>query len=123
MLVVEPEYGPGVVISARSSFESYRAYELIHDNRDRERQGLAMRKMYRTISPWVTENPILMHVRRADEKAVKTAVDQCADVGFEMVIMTFGSGFNIEDSSKSNWNSFSLFWIQLRQKRLNLVYS
>jgi hypothetical protein len=104
MLVVEPKHGPGVIIPSGKSFETYRIYELIHDNNDRERQGLALRKMYRTISPWVMENPILMHVRRADDKAVKTAIDQCADVGFEMVIMTFGSGFNIEDSSKSNWN-------------------
>jgi hypothetical protein len=103
MLVVEPKYGPGVKIAAGDQFESYRVYELIHDSPDRERQGLALRKMYRTISPWIAENPILMHVRRADDKSVKTAIDQCADVGFEMVIMTFGSGFNIEDSSATNW--------------------
>jgi len=30
-------------------------------------------------------------------EAVKTAVDQCADVGFEMVILTFGSGFDVEN--------------------------
>ena len=52
--------------------------------------------MYRTIAPWVTENPILMHVRSARPEAVKLAVDQCAETGFEMVIMTFGSGFNFE---------------------------
>jgi hypothetical protein len=28
---------------------------------------------------------------------VKLAIDQCADAGFEMVIMTFGSGFNLEN--------------------------
>jgi hypothetical protein len=43
-----------------------------------------------------------MHVRYADEKTVKSAIDQCADVGFEMVILTFGSGFNIEDGSDEN---------------------
>ena len=58
--------------------------------------------MYRTIAPWVTENPILMHVRRADNESAKIAIDQCANVGFEMVIMTFGSGFNIEDQSEEN---------------------
>ncbi len=54
------------------------------------------RRMYRALAPWVQENPILMHVRRAEPEAVKLAIDQCADVGFEMVIMTFGSGFDIE---------------------------
>ena len=43
-----------------------------------------------------------MHVRSAKPDAVKTAVDQCAEVGFEMVIMTFGSGFNIENESPEN---------------------
>jgi hypothetical protein len=45
----------------------------------------------------VQENPILMHVRSAEPAAVKLAVDQCADVGFELIIMTFGSGFDVEN--------------------------
>ena len=55
--------------------------------------------MYRTISPWTTENPLMMHARFADWDRVKLAIDQCAEVGFEMVIMTFGSGFQIENES------------------------
>ncbi len=39
------------------------------------------------------------HVRSADPAAVRLAIDQCAEVGFELVIMTFGSGFNIENES------------------------
>lgn len=54
--------------------------------------------MYRTLAPWVTENPVLMHVRHAAPAAVRLAVDQCGEVGFEMVIMTFGSGFNMENT-------------------------
>jgi hypothetical protein len=44
----------------------------------------------------------MMHIRYSDDEAVKLALDQCAEVGFEMAIMTFGSGFNIEDTSKEN---------------------
>jgi hypothetical protein len=40
-----------------------------------------------------------MHVRRADPKSVRLAIDQCAEVGFEMVIMTFGSGFSMENTN------------------------
>jgi hypothetical protein len=72
---------------------------LIFDSTERERKGLALRRMYRTIAPWVTENPILMHVRHASPAAVRRAVDQCAEVGFEMIIMTFGSGFNAENET------------------------
>lgn len=88
--------GPGATLQPDESFQSFRTFEILHDSDDRERQGLARRKMYRTLAPQVTENPILMHVRSSDPDAVRLAIDQCAEVGFDMVIMTFGSGFNIE---------------------------
>jgi len=81
------------------TFTGPRVFELLFDSTDREHRGLAMRRMYRTLAPWCTENPLMMHVRSASESAVRLAVDQCADVGFEMVILTFGSGFNIENDS------------------------
>jgi len=97
MLESRPPIGPDVVIEPGGRFESFRTFELIHDSTERERKGLAVRRMYRTIAPWVTENPILMHVRHADAKSVRLAIDQCVEVGFEMVIMTFGSGFDMEN--------------------------
>jgi hypothetical protein len=96
LLECRPPIGPDQEIAPGGSFESFRAFELVHDTTERERKGLAQRRMYRTIAPWVTENPVLMHVRSAQPDAVKLAVDQCAEVGFEMVILTFGSGFNFE---------------------------
>jgi hypothetical protein len=102
MLQVKPALGPGLEIGPGGIFESYRVFEMLHDSNDRERKGLEVRRMYRTIAPWAFENPVLMHVRNADEASVKLAVDQCADAGFEMVILTFGSGFNLEDSSAEN---------------------
>jgi hypothetical protein len=97
MLEVRPPIGPDLMIEPGGTFESFRTYELIYDSTERERKGLELRRMYRTIAPWCTENPIIMHVRNADPKSVRLAIDQCAEVGFEMVIMTFGSGFNIEN--------------------------
>ena len=88
--------GPGILLQPGETFKSFRTFEILQDSDDRERKGLARRKMYRTVAPQVTENPILMHVRSAEPEAVRLAIDQCAEVGFEMVIMTFGSGFNIE---------------------------
>ncbi|MXY99282.1 alpha-galactosidase [Candidatus Poribacteria bacterium] len=88
--------GPGVTLQPGESFQSFRTFEILHDSDERERQGLARRKMYRTVAPQVTENPIHLHVRRSEPDAVRLAIDQSAEVGFEMVIMTFGSGFNIE---------------------------
>ena len=88
--------GPGVTLQPGGNFQSFRTFELLNDSDDRERKGLARRKMYRMVAPQVTENPIFMHVRQSDPEAVRLAIDQCAEVGFEMIIMTFGSGFNIE---------------------------
>ena len=89
--------GPAVQLAPGQSFESFRVFELVHDSTERERRGLALRRAYRALTPWTQENPILMHVRSASPEAVKLAVDQCAEVGFELIIMTFGSGFDIEN--------------------------
>ncbi|MCP4645135.1 MAG: hypothetical protein GY851_32135, partial [bacterium] len=99
MLEVRPDIGPAVSVEPGGVFESFHAFLMPYDGYDRERNGLAQRRLYRTIAPWVTENPLMMHVRYADWDAVKLAIDQCAEVGFEMVILTFGSGFQIEDDS------------------------
>ncbi|MCX5672317.1 MAG: alpha-galactosidase [Planctomycetota bacterium] len=96
LLTSKPPLGPGVHLAPGETFESFRTYVLLQDSDDRERQGLARRRMYRTLAPQAAENPILMHVRSAEPAAVRVAIDQCAAVGFEMVIMTFWSGFNIE---------------------------
>jgi len=88
--------GPGARVAPGQTFASFRTYELLHDSDDRERRGLARRRMMRVLAPQVTENPILMHVRNSDSKSVRLAIDQCAEVGFEMVIITFWSGFDIE---------------------------
>lgn len=97
LLQARPPIGPDLDIPPGGEFATFRTWILPQDSNDRERCGLAQRRMYRTIAPWVTENPILMHVRSAEPQAVELAIDQCAAVGFEMVILTFGSGFDMEN--------------------------
>jgi hypothetical protein len=98
LLVCRPPAGPGVRVEPGRDFHSFRAFEIIHDSTERERQGLALRQVQRVLAPWVTENPIMMHVRGADSKTFRNAVDQCAEVGFEMIIYTFGSGLEMENN-------------------------
>ena len=97
LLVCEPTYGPAQSVTPGESFEGFRVFELAYDNADRERRGLALRKMYRTIAPWVTENPITHHLLSHDPNRVRQAIDAAAEVGFESIILSFGSGFNMED--------------------------
>jgi hypothetical protein len=88
--------GPAAAIPPGQSFESFRTYELLLDSDDAERAGLAHRRMYRILAPQALENPIFMHVRNSDSPSIRRAVDQCVEAGFEMVILTFWSGFNME---------------------------
>jgi hypothetical protein len=99
LLEVGPDMGPAEEIAPGGTFTSFYTFVLSFDGYDRERNGLAQRRMYRTIAPWATENPLMMHVRFSDRRTVRNAIDQCAEVGFEMVILTFGSGFEIENDS------------------------
>ena len=94
LLNLYPPIGPEVDILPGDTFESYRTFELVHDGTERERKGLALRRMYRTISPWVTENPIFMHAAHDQPAALRNAIDQAAEVGFEMVIISFGTHFD-----------------------------
>ena len=97
MLECRLPMGPDVDIAPGEVFETFKTFELVYDGTERERNGLALRSMYRAIAPWVTENPIMLHVRNADPEAVRLALDQCADVGAEMAILSFGSGFDMEN--------------------------
>jgi hypothetical protein len=97
LLVCEPPIGPGIQLTPGSTFTSFRTWLVIHDSTERERQGLFIRHAHRALAPWSTESPIMMHVRNADSPTFRRAVDQCAEVGFEMIIYTFGSGLDMEN--------------------------
>lgn len=105
LLKVAPALEPSIEIGDGAVWSSLTAYEMLRDGSDTERRGLAECRFWRMMAPWAQENPILMHVRDAKPEAVKVAIDQCATVGFEMVIMTFGSGFNILDQTPEFLNS------------------
>jgi len=97
LLESRPPIGPDIDIPPAGSFESFATFELFYDSSERERRGLSLRRMYRTIAPWVTENPVLMHLRSTDPATVRAAIDQCAETGFEMIVLSFGSGLDMEN--------------------------
>ncbi len=106
LLTVRPPTGPEMVLASGESVESFRVFELVHDSDSRERQGLAIRRMHRTLAPWCLDSPLMLHVTSTDPITVKTAIDQCAKVGYEMVILSFGSGLNMQDISPANIATF-----------------
>lgn len=96
LLEVAPEFGPEVDLPPGKELTSIRAFELFRDGTDRERRGLAQRRMYRTIAPWTQENPVMVHLISNDPTAIRKIIDQGAEVGVEMIILSFGSGMNME---------------------------
>lgn len=102
VLEIYPEKAPGIELKTNETFTSVRTNELLMDSYDRERRGLAVRKMYRVIAPWTTANPIFMHLVSKNDEEVKSAIDQCAATGYEALILSFGSHIDMEDSSAAN---------------------
>jgi len=98
-LVVEPTYGPDQTVRPGGTFESFRVFELVYDSTERNRRSLSLLRMYRTLAPWVTENPLLFHLRSANPEVVRRGIDQCAETGFEMIVLSFGSGFQSENKN------------------------
>ncbi len=106
---IYPDKGYHLNVDAGKSFESIRTFIIPYDSYDKERNGLAQRKMYRTIAPWITENPMMFHLTHSKWDEFTNGIDQAAEVGYEMVNFSFGSGFNPEDESKKNYDKMKKY--------------
>ena len=120
LLEVKPDIGPDVDVQPQGTFVGFRTFELVYDSYDRERRGMAKRRMCRTLAPWATENPIFLHLTSTDPEVVKRAVDQCVAVGFEMIILSFGSGLDMEDESPANIEKFRSLAVYAHTKGIEI---
>ena len=109
LLEVKLPMGPDEKIASGQVFKSFRTWLTPFDSDDRERKGLFLNRMYRKIAPWTTENPIFLHCTSTKQEIVKEAINQCAETGYEMVILSFGSGLNMEDESEDNYRKYKEF--------------
>lgn len=100
LLVCTPELGPAQYVSADKEFASNTIYELLYDGTDRERRGLSSRRAMRILAPWTMENPLMFHKVKSSPEEVRDGIEQCRETGFEVFIMSFGSGFNLESKDK-----------------------
>jgi len=101
MLECAPLFGPALDLAPGEVWESFRVFEMLRDSTDWERRSLAECRFWRTFAPWTRENPIYMHITFGDHERIKKAIDQCAEVGFEMMVMSFGSGYNPLSTDKA----------------------
>ena len=102
VLEVYPEKVTAVELKPGEVMKSVRTHELLMDSYDRERRGMMIQRMYATVAPWTTQNPIFMHLVSRNDFQVTTAVDQCVATGYEALILSFGSHCNMEDTSAAN---------------------
>ena len=101
-----PNNGPAQQVIPGGHFESFRNWMMPFDTQERERKGLSIRHFKRVLAPWTTENPIFLHLTSTDPEDVRTAIDQCVETGYEMIILSFGSGLDMEDDSPENISRF-----------------
>ena len=101
-----PNDGPAQEIPPGERFESFRNWLMPFDSQERERKGLFLRHFKRILAPWTTENPIFLHLTSTKLEDVKTAIEQCVETGYEMIILSFGSGLDMEDESEGNISKF-----------------
>ena len=106
MLKVKLPLGPDETLESGGRFESFRNWIMPFDSEDRERKGMFLKSFRRTLAPWTTENPIFLHCTTTRPDEVRTAIDQCAETGYEMVILSFGSRLDMEDEREENIATF-----------------
>ena len=92
-------YFKNATSDAHWAFDSFTVRLLLLDSTEQERRGLAMRKLTALIEPWATENPLFFHLTDTTAVNVKRVVDQAAEVGLEMIIQSFGTTFQMENTS------------------------
>ena len=120
LLEIYPEKAPGINLVPNEVFKSVRTNELLMDSYDRQRRGLMLKKMYRTIAPWTTQNPIFMHLVSKNDQEVKNAIDQCVITGYEAVILSFGSHLNMEDTTIENLNRWKVLATYAHDRKILL---
>lgn len=90
------DYGPDWTLAGGQSFPGIRTFELLHSVEYYEQRQMEIKRMYRTLCPWVNDNPICFHCSRDDEEVLRKLIDQCAEVGWEMLNESVHSSVNME---------------------------
>ena len=112
--------GPDIDLSPNETFVSPRAILVCHASTEREIRGRDIRQTWKGLAPWTHDNPLMLHLTSTADETVRTAIDQCAECGFEMVIFSFGSSLNMEDTSVQNIQKFKAFADYAHSKRIRI---
>lgn len=106
VLDIHPPVGPGLDLAPNQNFKSIRSYLVLHSSDEREKKSRDVRQFFRSFAPWTNQNPLMLHIVSTDDAKVRAAIDQAAECGFEVAILSFGSGLNMEDTTPANIKKF-----------------
>lgn len=99
-LEIAPLYRMNVKLAKGEELSSICAYELLFANDYYENRLIEVKEMYRRIAPWCTDNVLFFHLISNSSRTIRKAVDQCSEIGLEMIIQSFGSGVNMESGNE-----------------------
>ena len=100
-LEVAPEFRMNVKLVPGESLQSIVSYEMCFGTDYYEQRLIEVKTMHRRIAPWCSDNTTFFHLISKSSSAIKKAVDECAEIGIEMIIQSFGSGVNMESHRDS----------------------
>ena len=90
--------GPDKTLVQGDTFDSFKAFELLHTTNTYEWKQVEIQKMYDIIAPWTSESPTIYHIPSDDYATVRAAIDACSELGFDGILQSFGSPFNMENT-------------------------
>ena len=95
------DMGPDYDLPAGDTFRGMQIYELYCQTTGFEHRMNEVQNMYRRVAPWVCEAPLFIHLISDDSKTLRDTADILADVGYDMIIQSFGSGMNMESEDEN----------------------
>lgn len=90
------DIGPDYDLQPGETFRSMQVYELYCQSVGFDHRMNEVQNMYRRVAPWVCEAPLFLHLISDDSNTLRETADMLADIGYDMIIQSFGSGIDVE---------------------------
>ena len=101
-----------------TTFESFRSFLLLHSTDHYEAQRMEFKKMYRTIAPQLREDLLFFSIRSDTTSKVRREAQNAAAVGFEAIVQSFWSGFDIHITLPSYREARRVLYDEIREAGL-----
>jgi hypothetical protein len=118
--VVNCSFSPIASIPIGNGITTFRVLELVVGSSDPERVSLAKDRMLMILAPQVMENPLQFHTVTSSSTTVRAIIDQLSEVGFDMLIYSFGSGMNMESDNITYIQQIAADVAYARQKDIEI---